>query len=240
MISKTDNCPTLQTELDIAHKLRKEFYFGAAKFANNPLHQKLRSDLPIKSKLSFLPKMVFFVMGFKDLMQIVRYPNPVNQEQENVNIHSDEDSNHWVWFLKDLKLVSGKFSNTQPDELIASVWSDDTLAVRNTIYTFSRYIRNIEEPVARMLMVEVLEITFNKFKEAIHPVLKNAGLYDQLAYFGKVHQETEENHTTGTSDDEIGHLIDLLPDHLREEMLLVVNELFDHMYQMAASWSSEV
>ncbi|WP_421898616.1 hypothetical protein [Marinoscillum sp.] len=237
MITPIEKKGNIITHEDINFKLQQEFQYGALKFANNPLHKKLKGDGQVLDKLIFLPRMLFFVMGFKDLMQLVRFEQPQNNLEESVNTHSDEDSYHWEWYLKDLASMSGQFKNGNSIDLITNVWDDESLAVRKTIYAFSRHMQNMTDPVARMLMVEVLEITFDKFKEAIHPVLKDADLYDRLEYFGKMHQETEENHTTGISEDEISGLIEALPDHLKNDMLLVVRELFDSMYLMAANWA---
>ncbi|WP_436514652.1 hypothetical protein [Ekhidna sp. To15] len=237
MITHEQKAVNTQSEISLNFKLQEEFHLGAEKFANNPLHQKLRQDSDIRKQLDFVPNMLYFVMGFKDLMQLVRYENPANDLEESVNTHSDEDSNHWEWYLQDLAFMSGQFKNASSVDLIASVWADETMEVRETIYTFSRYIKQYKDPVARMLMIEVLEITFDKFKEAIHPALKKADLYSQLDYFGKMHQETEENHSTGISDDEIAELTMLLPEELKEEMIPIVNELFDQMYNMAKNWS---
>lgn len=222
-------------QLDL--QLREEFMLGAQKFAANPLHQKLKSDLTIQDKLKFIPRMLFFVLGFKDIMKVVRYDGDLTDLQQSVNTHSDEDSNHWVWYLSDLSFMTGHFQAYTGADLISKTWDDETLEVRRTIYTYNRYVQQYENPVARMLMIEVLEITFDKFKEAIHPVLKKADLYSQLDYFGKKHQDTEENHSTGISDDEIAHLINLLPDEIKEEMIDVVRILFNQMYKMAANWA---
>jgi hypothetical protein len=225
---------------DINFKLQEEFQLGAAKFANNPLHLKLRGNGDVKDKLNFIPRMLFFVMGFKDLMQVVRYENPKNELEESVNTHSDEDSYHWEWYLSDLRFINGRFENQSASNAITEVWADESYQVRETIYLFAQHIKNYSDPVARMLMVEVLEITFDKFKAALHPVLKDADLYYQLEYFGKRHQETEENHTTGISENEIAGLIAQLPNDLKEEMLLVINQLFDQMYNMAKNWSEAI
>lgn len=237
MITHIQKSVETQQDVDLNFKLLEEFKLGAEKFANSPLHQMLRQDIDIRKQLNFVPRMLFFVMGFKDLMQLVRYENPTNDLEKGVNTHSDEDSNHWEWYLNDLAYMSGEFKNNSSVDLITKVWSDDSMAVRDTIYTFSRYIKQYNDPVARMLMIEVLEITFDKFKEALHPALKRADLYDQLDYFGKMHQETEENHSTGISDDEISELVTLLPSELKEEMIFVVNQLFDQMYAMAKNWA---
>lgn len=237
MITHSPNQIDTKQEVDFSFKLQEEFHLGALKFENNPLHQKLRKEAPVKEHLEFVPNMLFFVMGFKDLMETVRYANPTSDLEKSVNTHSDEDSNHWQWYLEDLAFMSGKFKNANSIDLVTDIWNSSTLETRKTIYVFSRHIQNTENPVARMLMIEVLELTFDKFKETIHPVLKKADLYDQLDYFGKSHQDTEENHSTGISDDEISGLISMLPEELKESMIPIVNQLFDQMYKMAKNWA---
>lgn len=238
MITQIENKVKSASDVDLDFMLQEEFHYGAEKFANNPLHFKLKNEsIDIRERLKFVPRMLFFVMGFKDLMQLVRYPDPQNELEQSVNTHSDEDSNHWEWYLNDLEFISGQFKNAESSDLISKVWHEESMEVRETIYTFSRYIGEYTDPVARMLMVEVLEITFDKFKEAIHPALKEEDLYSQLDYFGRMHQETEENHSTGISDDEISGLIEKLPEELKQEMIGVVRQLFEQMFAMAKNWA---
>lgn len=218
-------------------KLREEFEFGVKKFENNPLHLKLRSSVTIQEKLKFVPRMLFFVMGFKDLMSLVRYENASDDQERSVNIHSDEDSNHWQWYLNDLEFISAEFKYATSTPLISDIWSENSLSTRETIYKFAQQIYNCAHPAARMLMIEVLELTFDKFKAAIHPVLKETDLYDRMDYFGKTHQDTEENHTTGISEDEIAGLISKLPEEIKTDMIVVVHGLFDQMYRMASNWA---
>lgn len=224
-------------EKDIAFQLMEEFKLGALKFENNPINKLLREDRPVHEKLKFIPRMLFFVLGFKDLMNLVRYENATNETELAVNAHSDGDSHHWEWYLQDLEFISGWFKNEKSIQLIKDIWDDEIFESRKTIYVFSKYIQNTEDPVARMLMVEVLEITFDRFKDAIHPVLKDEGLYDQLDYFGLKHQESEESHETGIDDDEVAHLVSQLSDDMKKEMIPIVGKLFDQMYTMTKNWA---
>jgi hypothetical protein len=236
MISYSNDAHVKEKE-DLDFRLLEEMKLGAEKFANNPLHQKLREERPIREQLTFVPKMLFFVMGFKDLMQLVRYESPQSKLEQSVNTHSDEDSNHWEWYLRDLVFMNGQYKNSDAVDLVSTIWDDKTVAVRDTIYTFMRYLKQYEDPAARMLMIEVLEITFDKFKESIHPVLKKADLYHQLDYFGALHQETEENHSTGISESEIAQLISLLPEDIKTEMIDIIPHLYDQMYKMTQAWA---
>lgn len=224
--------------VQLDEKIKTAFDQGATKFTNNPLHLKLRANhYTINDKLDFLPRMLFFVLGFKDLMQLVRYDNPSNETEVHVNQHSDEDSYHWRWYLNDLNYLNLKFNTQSAKDLLTSVWDDETYTVRETIYLFGKHIQDHSNPYARMLMVEVLETTFDKFKDAFHPVLKKYGLYEKLEYFGQKHQEVEEGHATGISEDEVAEIIDNLPTELKEPMSEIVSELFEQMYKMTANWA---
>jgi len=225
------------TQNDVDAKLREEFNAGVEKFALNPLHEKLRGESSIEDKMKFIPRMLFFVLGFKDLMEMVRYEAPGNELEKGVNTHSDEDNYHWKWYLNDLEMIDSTFNEQKVSDLSKMVWSDDSYEVRQTIYLFSRHIQNFNNPVARMLMIEVLELTFDKFKEALHPVLKGNGLFDKLHYFGKTHEESEEGHSTGISDDEIMELVEQLPEEHKKDMIIIVNQLFEQMYRMASNWA---
>lgn len=226
---------------DLHFRLQEEFKLGAAKFADNPLHLMLKQDsIDVKDKLAFIPDMLFFVMGFKDLMHLIRYENPQNELERAVNEHSDNDDYHWKWYLQDLAILSEKFKNQGSIDLICDVWDQSIFEGRNSIYVFSRYMLQFPHPAARMLMVEVLEVGFDIFKDHLHPVLKEAGLFDQLDYFGKKHQEVEENHATGIEDEDIEALIPQLPEDIKGEMVVIINQLFDQIYNMADSWSKKV
>ena len=229
---------TAKSDVNLDLQLREEFFLGAEKFANNPLHRFLKEDHPIEEKLKFVPRMLFFVLGFKDIMEMVRYTGALGEYEKEVNTHSDEDSHHWEWYLNDLAFMDVKFKNAKPIDLVKQIWESDSFEVRKTIYVFNSYVKKYEHPIIRMLLIEILEMTFDKFKDVIHPILKEADLYDQLDYFGQKHEEMEAGHsTTGHSDDEITHLIGLMPEENKAELVPIVNELFDQMYQMTANWA---
>lgn len=226
-----------QQEQDINFRLQEEFLLGSAKFENNPLHHVLKGNAPTNEKLKFIPDMLFFVMGFKDLMNLVRYETPQNELERDVNAHSDNDDYHWKWYLQDLAFLDEQFKNENSIDLICNVWDNVSFEGRNSVYVFARYMQEYQHPAARMLMVEVLEIGFGIFLSYLHPVLKESGLYDKLDYFGKKHQDVEESHDTGTSDDEISGLIEQLPENIKEDMLIIINQLFNQIYKMTENWA---
>lgn len=47
--------------------------------------------------------MSFLVLGFKDILAFLRVPTPKNSLEASINLHVQEDSDHWLWYLADLE-----------------------------------------------------------------------------------------------------------------------------------------
>ena len=60
MKTKVENPISAAQVEQLNHQLREEFMIGAEKFAGNVLHQKLKSDISIQDKLTFIPRMLFY------------------------------------------------------------------------------------------------------------------------------------------------------------------------------------
>ena len=56
-------------------------------------------------RLSFIPAMMFFTMGFKDILAALRDPADTSPLQQSVHQHCDEDAFHWKWYLDDLATI---------------------------------------------------------------------------------------------------------------------------------------
>ena len=50
--------------------------------------------------LAFAPSMSYFVLGFRDILELVKYTNPQSDLEKAINHHCEEDSEHWKWFLQ--------------------------------------------------------------------------------------------------------------------------------------------
>ncbi|NEP01031.1 MAG: hypothetical protein F6K58_20700 [Symploca sp. SIO2E9] len=196
--------------------------------------------MPFEEKISCLYRMTFFILGFKDLMLLMRYQSPVSDLELMLNQHSEEDSQHWHWFLKDLRClnIDHKFGK-DVTQAFAQIWSNDYFPIRKMVYKMMHYVQQYHHPAFRLLMVIVLECGFTTFAEVMHPVLKKAGMYEKLEYFGQVHKDAESDHQAGSyfdAEDHFGELLSLCVNNLSEaeylEAKAMVKALFSDLYTM--------
>lgn len=211
------------------------------KLSQNPLNMYLmKATVSFEEKISCIYRMTFFILGFKDLMLLMRYQSPASDLELILNQHSEEDSQHWQWFLTDLRHLSinNKFGK-DVTQAFAQMWSQDDFPIRNMVYKMTHYVQQYHHPAFRLLIVMVLESGFATFTEVMHPVLKKAGLYEKLDYFGKVHKDAESAHQIDTCFEAGNHLDELLNlciNHLSEaeylEAKAMVKALFRDLYAM--------
>lgn len=162
-------------------------------------------DHSISNKLSFAPAMLFFAMGFKDILQNLKDDASQDAMQRSVNIHCDEDGEHWKWYLNDLtKIPNGKyFLKKSYDKIFAEIWSERYASVRHLVYNCMHLSKMYTSPFHRLVIIESLEGTFDCFNESVFELVARFGLDEELEYFGQVHAHSEADHAMERSAD--GH-----------------------------------
>lgn len=161
-------------------------------------------SLTPESRLSFTPAMLFFVMGFKDILAEMQVEGSSDPMQQSVNIHCEEDSYHWKWYLKDLERISyGKeFLAINPTDMITEIWSEPWAAVREVVYKSIHLAKTFNTPFYKLVLIESLEATFDCFNEPVFKLVHTMGREEELEYFGQVHAHSEANHAMEkTSED---------------------------------------
>jgi hypothetical protein len=155
-------------------------------------------------KLSFAPAMLFFTMGFKDILNSLKEEDSSNPLQLSVNIHCEEDSEHWRWFLSDLnKLPAGnRLFSKSATELVSEIWSDKYHVVRSLVYNCIHLSKIYDTAFYRLVMIESLEATFDCFNNAVFELVKSFNMEDYFEYFGQAHAHSEANHAMEKSNDE--------------------------------------
>jgi hypothetical protein len=218
---------------------------GRSKMADNEFIHCLNSDtLPFEEKMNCVPAMAFFVMGFKDLMRIIRYQNPKNDFEKAINRHSEEDGNHWEWFLQDIqKLKLRNMGGINGVETLETLWDDDFIPVRDTLYKVAHFIHKYPYAEYRLLMIEVLEISHEVWAVHMSKQVQKAGLYEQLSYFGRRHQDAEHSHEMKEYFDNVEDLKEVMGNFTipqLEEAKYVANELVEGMNNVLTSFAKYV
>lgn len=174
----------------------------------------LASDTGNVQVLSFARDMAFFVLGFRDLLDLARIQNPSNATDFKLNQHCDEDSEHWLWFLEDLEALDALncFSHSSDHRtdhstdnkpvskyaLLKGIWSCEKYSVRQHTYVVASYLLQAKNAEEKLTIIDCLEASFAVFISALNHSTKKSGLYSTLRYFGEEHYIGESEHAAGS------------------------------------------
>lgn len=187
-------------------------------------------------RLSFIPSMIFFTMGFRDILSALRDHSDKSPLQLTVHRHCDEDAFHWQWYLDDLEAIEhGRRLLCLPAaQVFTDVWSPSNHATRETVYHAIHLAKTWGTPFYRMVLIRALEATFACFNEPMHALVDDLGLGERLHYFGRIHRHAEANHSSsqgamfearhGPTEDE----------HTTASFL--VHQVFDAFHRMFDCW----
>ncbi len=173
-------------------------------FANSALFQFLQdTKYDAKEKILFFPCLTHWVMSFADLNKYIFRQEPTDNEiQSLINYHTYEDSNHWIWYLEDLKKLNLDNSQTFT-EFIKFIWSKDTVKIRQMSYKFAAYTFKAK-PISKLVVIESIEAAGNAFLSVSVQVVRElkAFLDKNYQYLDQHHLDREIGHTIGFSDRE--------------------------------------
>ncbi|MGD1846851.1 MAG: hypothetical protein ACFB10_15795 [Salibacteraceae bacterium] len=197
------------------------------------------SSLAPQDRIAFVPHMLFFVMGFRDMLRSLEDTSSNDPLQEIVNVHCEEDSTHWRWYLHDVKLLISR-SLVDPKALDPEViWSEENWQIRNTVYETIRQCKEYDSPLMRLTVIQVLEATFDSFNDCIcHPV-NDLEMRDELAYFGRMHLDAEEDHSFEdwllVDEETYGQELEASKAEINQGRF-VIDSLFDAFDDMFENW----
>lgn len=187
-------------------------------------------------RLSFVPAMMFFAMSFKDMLAALRDEQDDSPLQQSVHQHCDEDAFHWQWYLEDLARIEHgrRLLGVAPAQAFTEVWAPTNHATREVVYHAIFLAKTHRTPFLRMAIIEALEATFACFNEPMYRLVGELGLYEQLHYFGKLHQHAEASHAKDQDGVEgSGYLLRIGE---FETAVGLVEELFDVFEGMFDCW----
>jgi hypothetical protein len=192
--------------------------------------------------LTFVSSMTFFVLGFRDVLSYLKRTNPKDIWDHSINIHCEEDSNHWTWFIEDMQKIGVQETLWGNDfsELLNSIWSEDGHASRDMIYGLVHYAKVTSDPFVHLSLIESLEAAFSVFIEALLPQIEKRGWQNDLRYFGSKHHEEESSHALGTWVGETSIDSDLrkvsLSDDQKHKSELMIQDIFAKFQIVFTSW----
>jgi hypothetical protein len=207
-------------------------------FCQHLLHHK---DISLNA-YGFVPHMTFFVLGFRDILEEIRVKNPKTELEISLNAHCDEDSEHWLWFIEDLKVLNMDVNYWGGDisSVLSSLWSRKNHPIRKMVYDVVCHIRSTKTADEKMIIIDCLESAFSVFINSLNSITHRNGYYEKLKYFGSQHYEDEASHSTGNwlegeKSSDHSHLYEIQPFRVRH-MSYVVDEIFSGFNQVFDCW----
>jgi hypothetical protein len=212
--------------------------------SDHPFCQNLRSySSDNRQAYSFVPHMAFFVLGFKDMLKNLQVSNPKNAVDNTLNHHCKEDSEHWQWFLEDLKTLKLGVDKWGGDigSALGLIWSDLDFPVRNQVYRVMHHLFQCRSTYEKLILVECLEAAFAAFVVNLNHLTQRCGHFETLKYFGRHHYTEESSHAMGSWLNEGGKSA-IAPDSAHQiradTMLAMVDDIFAGFNQVFSIWDS--
>ncbi len=152
-------------------------------------------------RLSWAPCLAPLAMGFPDLNKHFLRREPASNEiQELVNKHTYEDDYHWEWFLEDITTLG--FNNSQHfNDSLRFIWGKETEKTRLVCQRILLHIFQADS-IMLMIIIKAVEATWNVALPLTLSVTQELHNKTQknYYYFGKLHFEIENSHSTEEED----------------------------------------
>lgn len=187
-------------------------------------------------RLSFIPAMIFFTTGFKDILGALRDHGNKSPLQARVHQHCDEDALHWRWYLEDLEAIEHgrRLLRLPAAQAFTGVWSPANRATRETVYHAIHLAETWGTPFYRMVLIAALEATFACFNEPMYRLVREPGMAERLHYFGRVHQHAEASHAKDQHD--ASHPAYVPSEDERTTAVFLVHQVLDAFMRMFDCW----
>jgi hypothetical protein len=207
-------------------------------FAQLPLFEFMQdTKIYPMQRLSFAPCMAHYVMSFSDLNKYVFRTNTSDNDVQNIiNIHTNEDDDHWYWYIWDIEKL-GLNSNYSFAQVLEFIWNEETKITRQIAYQIAGYTLQAD-PVVKIAVIEALEAMGHVFCAISAKVAKELEAITKMEYqyFGHVHLDAETGHAMGTENTEFVLTKIKLTESQHKEAVNAVEKIFD----VFSEWTYEL
>jgi len=153
-----------------------------------------------EGRFEFIPSMLFFVLGFKDILNAMSIDKPKTKLDLGINTHCAEDLDRWKWYLRDLETLGFIPQSWRPDmrDLFTQICEEDSTVSRDLVYNIIHEVKKRNDPLISLVMIELLEAAFGVFIRNMIVPIERENMYERLQYFGKIRKEKEAAHSKGS------------------------------------------
>lgn len=187
-------------------------------------------------RLSFVPAMLFFAMGFKDVLGALRDNSDKSALQAWVHQHCGEDAVLWQCYLDDLETIGhgGRLLRLPAAQAFADVWSPANHATREAVYHLIHLAKTWGTPFYRMVLIGALEASFACFNDPMSRLVGELDMTERLRYFGRVHRHAPPGHRPSPGDPLHPSYVPTQDEHTTASFL--VHQVFDAFRRMFDCW----
>lgn len=185
------------------HPLTDTFDTGRRLLAANPAVAAMADPgVSTSDKLAVVPTMAFWILAFGDAMALIMETAGDTKLDAILKQHATEDAEHWRWFVADLQTLAnqGIGASSMSDAMLRQ-WGPVTAPVRECAWTLHHLLRTHTDSVIRLGIIEACEHGFEAFMDSMRPVVQASGHYQELKFFGAVHDEAERAHAMHELED---------------------------------------
>ncbi|BDA66664.1 hypothetical protein CAL7716_008300 [Calothrix sp. PCC 7716] len=207
-------------------------------FAQLPLFDFMQDkSIDPKQRISFAPCMAHYVMSFSDLNKYVLRTDETDDILQNIiNVHTNEDDEHWPWYIWDMQKLNLN-PNLSFTKTLEFIWGEETKITRQIAYQIAGCTLQAS-PIVKIAVIEALEAMGHVFCAVSAQVASEleAITKTEYQYFGHVHLDAETGHTVGTPD--AGYVVAelKLTEQQRQEALNAVEKTF----KIFSEWTYEL
>lgn len=204
-------------------KLRPLIESRRAAYEAHPYITNLQnSELPAAERMAYAAYSAHWILTFGDINRFIL--NEVNAEdpvRDMIIEHTNEDSKHWEWYLRDLVSLDQNPS-CQFTDALRFLWGADSAHTRLLSYKIIAWGLHACAEM-KIALIETMESMGNVWLR--NTVIPAREISDKLIYFGDHHLDRETGHVIGAEQDEVEAVV--IPEPLRAEAVRMVHDIFD-------------
>jgi hypothetical protein len=170
-----------------------------ARLAEHPFLRRLEKPGSVHQAQLIARGIAFFVMGFQDVTRLIGRSTRDPELAALATATHLDDKGHDLWFLQDLDRLGAQVD-------VVWLFSDAHASARDATYSQIADVLRAEYDSSRFAVGLALEAMADIFFSRMVEFIARAGLADGLKYFGRHHQEVEQNHQVFQSDAQL-HLM---------------------------------
>jgi hypothetical protein len=192
-----------------------------AALPGHPLFGLLAADRPVEDLLPIVPTVAFWVMSFQDALRINARRISDRPLARVARHHLNEDAGHDVWYLSDLRQVTG----VVPD--LAALFAEPYRVCREVSYGLLAETFLAVDDAERIALLLVFESTGQVFFPRVVDCFRRGGIEPALQYFAQTHLDVEIGHEIAEErmHQMLGELA--VPDQTVERCLAAVDRCYE-------------